>query len=158
MSEDPEARASRTWEITIASDRATTVGMVFLLLICGVLLVREIRHFIWGRLSLPPHLHRRFWSIWNSAFDVIAAALCFMVSLKLQKKSAKLAGVLIGAYLASSFSLSCLRLASGAQQVAATLLSALFQIALAASCIAIAAWFESVVSRGRARNPEGGGI
>ncbi len=144
MNTESETRTPRTWEITVESEWISTLGMSLLFLICGLLLVREIRHFIWSDLSVPVHLHKGFWNIWDKVFEAIAALYCFMFAARFPKKSVKAACALMGICLAGSVLLSCFRLSSNTQHIAATGRSILSQIALAIFCLVIADWFRSV--------------
>jgi len=156
MNAESETRTARVRDISVESDWVTTLGAVLLFIIWGVLLVREIRHFIWGHVSVPPHLHKGFLSIWNWAFEGIAAVYCFVFAFRFPRKPAKVACALAGIYLAGSFLLSCFRLSLGVQHIAGASRSILYQIALAISCVAVADWLTSVVHRGPPSEPQGG--
>jgi len=158
MKTKPETRTARVWEFSVDSDWITTLGMLLLFFICGWLLLREIRDFIWGHLTVRAHFHKGFWSIWNKVFEVIAAVCWFMFALRFPKKSAKLGCTLMGIYLFGWVLLSCLQLSSSVQRIAATSASILWQIALGVLCVAIADWFRSVVQRGRPSDVRGGDV
>lgn len=145
MNSEPKARSPRIWEVTVESDWVTMIATLLLFLICGSLLVREIRHFIWGDLSAPVPLYKSFWGIWNKVFEAIAAIFCFTFGFSFPKKSARIAWTLTGIYLARSFLLSLFHLSLSVQHIAAASRSALWQITLAISCVAIVDWFRSVV-------------
>jgi hypothetical protein len=156
MKAEPQKASLRVWEITVESDWITTVGAVLLFVICGLLLIREIRHIIWGHLSVLPHLHKGLWSIWNWVFEGIAAVYCFILAFTFPRKPVKLACALAGIYLAGPFLLSCFRLSLSVQHVARVSRSILYQFALVISCVAIADWLRSVVHRGPPSEPQGG--
>jgi len=158
VNDQPKELSPGKSEIVVNSDWFTAAGAVLFLVICALLLVREIRHFVWGHLSMPPHLHKGFWSIWNWVFEGIAAAYCFILAFTFPRKPVKLACVLVGIHLAGSFLMSCFRLSLSVQHVAAVSRSILSQFALAISCVAIADWLRSVVRLGPPPEPQGGAI
>jgi len=142
---EPKTRSPHVWEITVESDWFTTVGAAVLLIVSGVLLVREIDHFIWGHLSRPVHIHGTFLSIWNKVFEVIVAIYCFMFAFKIPNYSVKIASLLMGIDLSSFVLLSCFHTSPGVLHIAAVSGSAMRQVALAIFCVALAEWFRSVV-------------
>jgi len=152
----PKNRSPRIWEITVDSDWFTTLGAAALFVVSGLLLVREIGHFTWGRFSFPVALHRSFWSIWNKVFEAIAAILCFMFAFEFPRKSVKIASVLMGINLAGFVLLSCFRISPSVRHIAAVSGSALRQIALTTLCVALAQWLRSVIRWGRPSELPGG--
>ncbi len=156
MKAGPKTRSPHLWEITVESDWFTTVGAAVLLIVSGLLLVREIDHFIWDHLSEPVHIHRIFWSIWNKAFEAIAAIYCFMFAFKFPNNSVKIACLLMGIDLSSFVLLSCFHTSPGLLHIAAVSGSAVRQVALAFFCVALAQWLRSVVRGGRQSELPGG--
>ena len=145
MKAEPETRSQRVWEVTIESDWLTTLGAALLLILCGLLLSREIAHVMWGHFVGPMHLQRSFWSIFSKAFELIVAIYCFMFAFKFPRKSLKVASVLMGTNFAGYFVLSCFHISSSVRHIAAVSGSVMRQIALAIFCVAIAQWLKSVV-------------
>lgn len=156
MKSEPDTRSERIWEITVESDRLTTLGAVVLFIVCGLFLVREIDHFIWGHFSGPVPLHRSFWSIWNKVFETIAAIYCFIFAFNFPNKYLKIACVLMGINLSASVLLSCFHISPSALHIAAMSGSAVRQVALAILCVALAQWLRSIVRRGRQAEIPGG--
>ena len=156
MKEETKTRSSRIFHITMDSDWFTALGVAVLLVASGLLLVREIDHFIWGHFSEPVRLHRSFWNIWNKVFEAIAAIYCFMFAFKFPKKSVKIASVLMGINLAGFVLLSCFPISSSVRHIAAVSGSAVRQVALAIFCVALSQWLKSIVSWGRQSELAGG--
>lgn len=156
MKAEPKTRPCRLWEITVGSDWFTTSGAAVLFVVSGLLLVREVDHFIWGRFSGPVRLHPSFWSIWNKVFEAIAALCCFMFAFTIPKKSVKIASVLMGIDLAGFALLSCFYISPSVRNIAAVSGSALRQVALAIFCVILAQWLRSVVRWGRQSSLGGG--
>ncbi len=156
MKSEPNTRSERTWEITVESNWLTTLGAVVLFMVCGLLLVREIDHFIWGHVSGPVRLHRGFWSVWNKVFEAIAAIYGFIFAFNFPNKYVKTACVLMGIDLSASVLLSCFHIPPSALHIAAMSGSALRQVALAIFCVALAQWLKSVVRRGAQPEIPGG--
>jgi hypothetical protein len=156
MKTPSETQTVPTRAFSVESDRMMTVGAALLLVVCSLLLIKEIRHFIWGHLSMPASSHRGFWSAWDKVFEVIAALYCLIFAFEFPKKSAKLAGALMGIYLAGSLLLSWVQLSLSEQHFATVSRSVLLQIALIMSCVAIVDWFRSVVRRSSPSDAEGG--
>jgi len=152
----PGTQTAPTRAFSVESDWMTALGAALLLVVCGLLLVREIRHFIWGHLSMPMRPQRNLWSIWNQVFDAIAALYCLIFAFKFPRKSAKFASALMGIYLAGSLLLSWVQLYLSEQHFAAMIRSVWWQIALTMSCVAIVDWFGSVVRRNSPSDAEGG--
>ncbi len=138
------------------SDWFTTVGAAALFILFGLLLVREIDHFIWGRLSGPVHIHTSFWSIWNKVCEAMAAICCFIFAFELPNKPLKIATLLVGIDLSSFVLLSCLHTSPGVLHIAAVSGSVVRQVALAIFCVTLAQWFRSVIRRGRRSEVPGG--
>ena len=149
-------RSFGIWEITVERDWFTTLMAAVLFAVSGLLLVREIDHFIWGRFSEPALFHRSFWTIWNKVFEAIAAIYFFMLAFTFPKKSVKIAFLLMGTDLAGFVLLSCFYISPGVRHFAAVSGSAVRQVALAIFCVALAQWLRSVVRRGRESEPPGG--
>jgi len=149
-------RSAHIWEITVESDWFTTVGAAVLLIVSGLLLVREIDHFIWGHLSGPVHIPRSLWSIWNKVFEAIAAVCCLMFAFKFPNNSVRIASLLMGIDLASFVLLSCFHMSPGVLHTAAVSGSAMRQVALAIFCVALAQWLRTVVRWGRQSELPGG--
>jgi len=158
VSDEPGTLRLPKPEIIVESDWLTMLGTVLLFVICALLLVREIRHFVWGHLSITPHLHKGFWSIWNWAFEGVAAACCLMFALTFPRKLVRLAYALAGIYLAGSSLLTCFQLSLGVQHFAGVCRSILYQLTLVFSCVAIADWLRSVVHRGPVPESRGGNL
>jgi hypothetical protein len=152
----PKTRSRQIQEITVGSSWFTAVGAAALLIVSGLLLVREIDHFVWGHLSGPVHIRTSFWSIWNKVFEAIAAIYCFMFAFKFPNNSVKIASLLVGIDLSSFVLLSCLHTSPGVLHIAAVRGSAVRQVALAIFCVALAQWLRSVVRRGRQSELPGG--
>jgi hypothetical protein len=156
MKAEPKNRSPRIWEITVESDWLTTLGAAVFFIVSGLLLVREIDHFIWGRFSAPVGFHRSFWSIWNKVFEAIAAVSCFMFASTFRRKSVKTASLLMGVNFAGFVLLSCFPISPGVRHIAAVSGSAVRQVALAIFCVALAQWLRSVVRWGRPSELPGG--
>ena len=157
MRSDNDMRSASTWEITVDSDWFTTLGAVVLLVLSALLLVREIDHFVWGRLSLPVPLRISFWIIWNKIFEAIAAIFCFVFAFKLANKYLKTASALMGMNLAGFVLFSCFPISPRALHVVALSGSVMRQIALVTFCVALAQWLKSVVRWGPQTELTGGG-
>lgn len=156
MKAEPKTRSRQTQEITVESDRFTTVGAVAFLIVCGLLLVREIDHFIWGHFSGPVHIQTSFWSIWGKVSEAMAAICCFVVAFEFPNNSVKIASLLVGVDVSGSVLLSCLHTSPDVLHTAAVSGSAVRQVALAIFCVALARWLRSVVHRGRPSELPGG--
>ncbi len=147
MKLESKTRSPRLWEIAVESDWITTAGATVLLLVCCLLLVREIDHFIWHQLSRPAHIHGGFWSIWNKVSEAMTGICCFLAAFTLPKKSVKIACALMGIDFAGFALLSFFHTSSGLLRIAAVGGSAARQVALAIFCMALAQWLRSVVHR-----------
>jgi hypothetical protein len=132
-------------KIDVKSDWITTLAMALLLVLCGLLLTREIDRSIWGHLERPSHPHIGFWSIYNRVLIGFAAILCVPYASAFQSRSVKLAFALAGIRLAVFDLLSCFNISSSVSHIAAVAGSAVSQVALAIFCVAIAQWFRTVV-------------
>lgn len=156
MKGQQETRSLRMGEIAVESDWATTYGSVLLFVICALLLLAEVRRLILGHITVPPHVHMSFRSIWNWVFEGIAAAYCLILAFRFPRKPVRLAWALAGIYFAGCFLLSCFHLSLGMQHIAGIGRSILYQIALVISCLVIADWLRSVVRRVAPSEPQGG--
>ena len=155
MKAETKTRSPHTWTITVESDWATTVGAAVLLIVCGLLLAREIDHFIWGHLRRPVPIYGGFWSIWNKVFEAIAAIYGFIFAFTFPNNSVKVVCLLLGIDLFSSVLLSCFHAPPAALHIAAVGGSVVRQIALAIFCVALAQWLRSVIRRDQSE-PSGG--
>lgn len=135
----------RASKVTVQSGWITTSAMVVLLVLCGLLLARDIDRSIWGHLERPSYPHTGFWSIFNRVLMGVAAILCFLYASGFQSKSVEIAFSLAGIRLAVFDSLSFFIISSRASHVAAIVGSAISQIALVIFCVAIVQWFRTVV-------------
>ena len=159
MKAEPRTQSPRIPGITVESDWFTTLGAAVLFVLSGLLLVREINHFIWGHFSAPVPLHRSFWSfwnIWNEVLEAIAAIYCFMFAFTFPKKPVKIGCVLMGINLAGYILLSCFDISPSVRHIAAMSGSATRQLSLAIFCVALAQWLRSVVRWDGASELRGG--
>lgn len=156
MKAETKTRSPHAWKITVESDWATTVGAAALLIVCGLLLAREIDHFIWGHLRRPVPIYRGFWSIWSKVFEAIAAIYGFIFAFTFTNNSVKIACLLMGIELSSFVLLSCFHTPPAALHIAAVGGSVVRQIALAIFCVALAQWLRSVIRRDRQSELSGG--
>lgn len=155
MTENAQA-GRRSRNIVVDSDWITTFGAIALLIVCVLLFARDARNLIWGHLRGPAPLHKSFWSIWNLAFETIAAIYLFMFAFKLTQKAARIACGLMGVRLGGFVLLSCFDISHSARRVAAVSGSIVSQVALVIFCVAIAQWLKSVVRRDAPPQPRGG--
>jgi hypothetical protein len=153
---EPRTQSPRIWGITVESDWFTTLGAAVLFILSGLLLVREIDHFIWDHLSGPVPLHRSFWSIWNKVFEAIAAIQCFIFAFRVPKRPVKIAAALMGINLTAFVLLSWFDLSPSVRHIVAMSGSAVRQLSFAIFCVALAQWVRSVVRWGRPSDLPGG--
>jgi len=156
MTEEAKTPPSSWGEITVDSDWLTTLGAIALLVACCLLLVSEIRHFVWGHFAQPAQARRDFFGILNEVYKIIASILAFVLAFEIREKSAKVGCLLGGLSLASSSLLSFLHVSSRAFPTAAMARSVVRQVALVLFLVAIARWLKSVVGRAPRTGPPGG--
>ena len=139
--------------IGVVSDWGTTVGMIVILVVCGLPLIRDTEHFILGDVAGPAHVQRSFWS---KVFETLAAIYGFMFAFIFSQKSVKVAGVLVGLKMGSYALLSCFNISPNVRHVVAVSGSIAIQIALAIFCVAIVQWLKCVVRWEPPPEPRGG--
>jgi hypothetical protein len=141
-----EIQASRHGrELTVDSDRITTFGAIALFIICTVLLVGDVRNFIWGHLQGPVLIHKSFGSIWNKVLEGVAAIYGFVLASSFTQKPVKIACILIGVRMAGFVLLSCFNVSPSVRHIAAVSGSIVDQVALVIVCVVIVQWLTRVV-------------
>ena len=126
----PKTEPEDNGEITIDSDRFTTVFLAVLFLFCALFLTGEIRSFVQGHFIAPEPLHKSFFGIFMKVSVVITAIYFFIIAITLPKNSVKLACVLMGADLVYRVALSWLHVSPVTRHTMAVAGSGAGQIAL----------------------------
>lgn len=145
MTEDARTENRRIGEIVVDSDWGTTLEVATLFIICALLLMSEIRKFIWGHFAIPKPFHPSFFAIFNEVFEIVVVVYLFMFAFKAQTIALKFAFVLIGIPFVSARMLSFIHSSPPTYHAVAISNSVMRQIALTIFCVAIAEWFRSVV-------------
>ena len=145
MDSGRETRIAGSRQIAIESDWPTTVGALVLVVVVTLLLVTEIRHFIWGSFPHPAQKLRDFWGIPTSVYTVIAGLLALAMAFERREKSLKIAMAFFCTYFLASALLGWFHLPGRIFTVAVMTESLVLQIALAITLFEIAHWFRSVV-------------
>src|SRR5579864_1898226 len=144
-------------EIKVKSDWITRLSLLGLLVVCALLLFRDIEQLMLGQAHGPAPLHKSFWGIWNLSFEAIAAIYCFLFAWRWRALSVRLALCLMGTNFTGVVLLRLFHVSPNAEHVVAVSASVLRQISLVLICIAIAQWFRSVVVHRAAANEVTGG-
>lgn len=134
-------------EITIDSDRTTTILLALLFMLCTLLLAREVRNTIYGHLTLPRPLHRNVFGIFTAFSEGMASIYLFLFGFNFPRKSVKLACVLMGADLVCSVALSWLHVSPAIRHTMSVAGSGVRQVALVVFLFTIADWFRTKVRR-----------
>jgi heme/copper-type cytochrome/quinol oxidase subunit 4 len=142
-------------EIIIKSDWLTTVGAVLGGIAYSLLLVSEIRHFVWGHFVPPGPVRRDLFGIINEVYRVFACILAFVLAFEFRKKSLKVGCILGGLSLAASSLLSFLHMSPRTFHTVAMVRSVVWQVVLVLFLVAIVQWLRSVV-RKAPTEPAGG--
>jgi len=155
MTEQLKTSPPRPSEVTVNSDWLTTVEAVAGLIVCSLLLIGEIRHFVWGHFAQPAQVRRDFFGIFNEVLRAIACVLAFVLAFEFRKKPLKVACFLGGLSLAAGSLLGFIHITSGTLHAVAMATSVMRQVTLVLFLVAIAQWFKSVI-RKAPTEPAGG--
>jgi hypothetical protein len=132
-------RPTRFGEITLDSDFTTTALLSVLFIILSLMLMRDIRHFLWGaphQIAITGTLNR---------FGAALMLVCCLVSVfRWPNRLAKIGWALFAAHWSLALVLTYLRSSLLARPTLAFLDSIVMQISLATFLIAIADWFRTV--------------
>ena len=152
----------RIWAVTIDSDWITAFLMAALLIICGLLLARDIHELFRGRVAHWVPLRRTFFDVFTGVFEVVAAVYCFLAGLRHPANSIKFgkavrfAFVLVGIRLAGAAIFGFLHTFPNVRHITAIISAIAMQIALVIFCVAVANWFRSIVHWNLDSTPPGG--
>jgi len=155
MNDAPKMLPLRKSEIIVESDWLTTVEAVLGGIVCSLLLVSEIRHFMWGHFAPPAVVHRDFFHILNDVCRVIACAFAFVLAFEFRRKLLKVGCFLGGLSLAASSLLSFLHMSPRAFHTMAMARSVVWQVVLVILLVVIAQWLKSVARKAPAESPGG---
>jgi hypothetical protein len=132
--------------ITINSDWITTIVMALLLVVCSLLLIRDIRDLVSGRTIEQGPVTR---SLFTNIFTIIAAVYCFLAARGFHVMYVRIGFALMGIQFTSNVVLGYFHIPTHLQHNAAVAGSLVRQVALTIFVVAIVQWFKSVVHRNR---------
>jgi hypothetical protein len=129
-----QGRFRRLGEITIDSDRITTLGMALLFVIVGAMLIGKIRVLAFG--VVTEHV---------SLLSIVTVVYCFLFAFSFPGKFVKAAFILLGTETACRLALKYLHASTSMRHAADVAASVVDQVALTIILFAIVQWFKSVI-------------
>jgi hypothetical protein len=136
MSREP----TRFGEITVDSDVTTTALLVVLFIILSLMLVRDIRHILWGTQNLIA-----IRGALNRLATAFALVYCLVFVFRWPNRLVKIGCALFAAHFSLALASTYLRISPTARPALAFADSIVMQISLAIFLVAIARWFRTVV-------------
>jgi hypothetical protein len=133
-------RPTRFREITVNSDRTTTALLVVLFIILSLMLMRDIRHILWGapnQIAISGTLNR-----FGAALAIV---YCLVFVFRWPNTLVKIGGALFAAHLSLALTLIYLRISPTALPKLAFADAIVMQVSLVIFLVAIAHWFRTVV-------------
>lgn len=140
-------RPTRLGEITVDSDFTTTMLLVVLFIIVGLMLARDIRHILWGapsQIAISGTLNRL-----GAALSLV---YCLAFVFRWPNRLVKTGCALFAAHLTLALGLTYLHIFPDPRSALAFADSVVRQISLLTFLVAIAHWFRRVV-RGAPPSP-----
>jgi hypothetical protein len=131
---------TRFGEITVDSDFVTTALLVVLFIILSLMLMRDVRHILWGTQSLIA-----IRGPLNRLATAFAIVYCLVFVFRWPNGLVKIGCALFAAHFSLALASTYLSISATARPALAIADSIVMQISLATFLIAIAHWFRTVV-------------
>jgi hypothetical protein len=133
-------RPTRFGEITVDSDFTTTVLLVVLFIILSLMLMHDIRHFLW---SAPNQI--AISGTLNHLGAALSLVYCLFFVFRWPNRLVKIGSALFAAHSSLALALTYLRISPTARPTLTFADSMVVQISLVTFLVAIAHWFRTVV-------------